>query len=133
MKNNLTKVAFVYLEKDNKILLLQEGGRAAMGLWCFPGGHVDEGESFEQAAIREAMEESGYQVNLEKIIYKSLLANIEYRGGSKDTKEVELVIFKGIITGGELKIDNEALDLNWFTKNEAAELPYYLTAISCQT
>src|SRR5680860_865859 len=100
MKKNLTKVAFVYLQKDNKILLLQEGGRLALGLWCVPGGHVDEGESFEQAAIREAAEESGYQVNLEKIIYQSLIANTEYKGGLRDTEEVELVIFKGVIIVG---------------------------------
>jgi len=123
MEENLTKVAFVYLQKDNKILLLQEGGRLALGLWCVPGGHVDEGESFEQAAIRETAEESGYQVSLEKIIYQSLIANTEYKGSPRDTKEVELVIFKGVIIGGELKIDDQALDLKWFTKEEATKLP----------
>ena len=123
MKKNLTKVAFVYLQKDNKILLLQEGGQLALGLWCIPGGHVDEGESFEQAAIREAAEESGYQVNLEKIIYQSLIANTEYKGGQRDTEKVELVIFKGVIIGGELKIDDQALDLKWLTKEEATKLP----------
>jgi 8-oxo-dGTP diphosphatase len=123
MKNNLTRVSFVYLERNNEILLLQEGGRLAMGLWCLPGGHLDEGESFEQGAIRETLEESGYQVELEKIIYKSLITKTEYKGAAKDTAEVEIIIFKGIITGGEIKKDEQALDLKWLPKEEAIKLP----------
>jgi len=123
MKEKITKASFVYLQKGDKILLLQEGGRMAMGFWCLPGGHVDEGESFEQAAIREAWEESGYHVNLEKKIYNSFISNLEYKGASRDTDEIELVIFKGIIVGGQLKIDNQALDLKWISKKEAIELP----------
>ncbi|HBA37012.1 TPA: hypothetical protein DCZ15_04035 [Candidatus Falkowbacteria bacterium] len=123
MKNNLTKVAFVYLQRDNKILLLKEGGRLAMGLWCFPGGHVDVGETFEQAAIREALEESGYRISLGKIIYKSLMLNSEYKGSRGDTNEVELAIFEGNIIGGEFKIDDQALDLKWLTKEEILKLP----------
>ena len=123
MKNNHTQVAFVYLQKDGKVLLLQEGGRLAMGLWCFPGGHVDKGETFEQGAVREALEESGYKVDLEKVIYKSLITNTEYKGTRGDTSEVELTIFKGIIRGGEMAIDDQALDLKWLTKEEAIQLP----------
>jgi 8-oxo-dGTP pyrophosphatase MutT (NUDIX family) len=124
MKNELTKVAFVYLSQDEKILLLQEGGRLSKGLWCFPGGHVDEGESFEEAAIREAKEESGYQVILDNIIFNSIIPKTEYLGNSTDTEEVELIIFKGIITGGAMKIDNQALDLKWFNKQDALTLPH---------
>ncbi|MFA5130792.1 MAG: NUDIX hydrolase [Patescibacteria group bacterium] len=123
MKKNLTKVAFVYLQKDNKILLLQEGGRLSMGLWCFPGGHVDPGETFEQAAIREVQEESGYQVTVGKIIHRSLVANTEYKGSKGDTDEVELLIFEGNIIGGELRIDNQALDIKWLSPEEALALP----------
>lgn len=118
MKLELTKVAFVYLQKNNKILLLQEGGRLANGLWCLPGGHVDEGETFAEAAVREAVEESGYQVSLDKIIYQSIITSTEYKGSFRDTPEVELCIYKGKILGGELKLDDQALDLQWLSKEE---------------
>lgn len=119
----MTQVSFVHLTQDDKILLLQEGGRLAMGLWSFPGGHVDEGESFAEAAIREALEESGYKINVENIIYQSIVSNTEYKGSFSDTEEVELVIYKGIITGGDLQLDEQALNLKWLTREEALELP----------
>jgi 8-oxo-dGTP pyrophosphatase MutT (NUDIX family) len=123
MNNNLTQTAFVYLEKNGYVLLLQEGGHLAKGLWCFPGGHVDEGESFSEAAIREALEESGYEVKLEKIIYKSLISNLDYKGSSDDAETVEIVIFKGLITGGNIRLDDQALDIKWLKKEEAITLP----------
>jgi len=123
MDNNLTRVAFVYIKQDNKILLLQEGGKLAYGLWCLPGGHLEIGELFEEAAIREVLEETGYQVNLQKIIHKSVLSFAEYKGSKNDTEKIELIIFKEIITGGELTRDNQALDLKWITKKEAIKLP----------
>jgi len=119
----MTQVSFVHLTQDDKILLLQEGGYLAMGLWSFPGGHVDEGESFAEAAIREVLEESGYEINLEKIIHQSIISNTEYKGSANDTEEVELVIYKGIITGGDLQLDEQALNLKWLTREEALELP----------
>jgi 8-oxo-dGTP diphosphatase len=124
MTNQLTKVAFTYISQDNKVLLLQEGGRLSKGLWCFPGGHVDEGESFEEAAIREAKEESGYQIILGDVIFKAIIPKKEYLGNSTDTEEIELIIFEGTITGGTMEIDNQALDLKWFDKEAALTLPH---------
>ncbi len=118
----LTKVSFVRLRQGDKILLLQEGGRLALGTWCFPGGHVDAGESFEQAAIREALEESGYQIKLGPSLYHGIITKEEYKGSRNDTSQVELVIFEGYIIGGELKRDDQALDLRWFDQQEVIGL-----------
>ena len=64
------------------IILLQEGKvalierqRAGRHYFTFPGGHVEEGETPEQAAVREAREELGLQVSL-----KRLLAQIKWQG-----------------------------------------------------
>ncbi len=37
--------------------------------WCVPGGGVEEGESIYQAAEREVLEESGYRVKVDKIVF----------------------------------------------------------------
>lgn len=57
--------AGVVLIQDNKVALI-ERHRAGLHYFVFPGGGVDEGESPEQAAIREAMEELGIQVAIKQ-------------------------------------------------------------------
>lgn len=51
--------------QDNKVALI-ERHRAGLDYFVFPGGGVDVGESPEQAAIREAMEELGVEVAIKQ-------------------------------------------------------------------
>jgi len=53
--------AGIVLIKDNKVALI-ERHRAGLDYFLFPGGGMDEGETPEQAAIRETMEELGIEV-----------------------------------------------------------------------
>ena len=55
-----TRAGIVLIE-DNKVALI-ERHRAGLEYFVFPGGGVDEGETPEQAAVREAMEELGVEV-----------------------------------------------------------------------
>ena len=57
--------AGIVLIKDNKVALI-ERHRAGLDYFVFPGGGVDEGESPEQAAVREAMEELGIEVAIKQ-------------------------------------------------------------------
>jgi len=57
----MRKRAGIVLIKDNKVALI-ERHRAGLDYFVFPGGGVEEGETPEQAAIREAMEELGIEV-----------------------------------------------------------------------
>ena len=59
--------AGVILIEDNKVALI-ERHRAGLDYFVFPGGGVDEGESPEQGAIREAMEELGVEVSIKRKI-----------------------------------------------------------------
>jgi 8-oxo-dGTP pyrophosphatase MutT (NUDIX family) len=51
--------AATYVERDGKILLLKRAMGEATGLWYIPGGAVDAGETVEDAARRELLEEAG--------------------------------------------------------------------------
>ena len=66
--------AGIILLQDDKIALI-ERHRAGLHYFTFPGGHVEEGETPEQAAVRETKEELGLQVTL-----KQLLAQIIWQG-----------------------------------------------------
>lgn len=57
--------AGIVLIQENKVALI-ERHRAGLDYFVFPGGGVDEGESPEQAAIREAMEELGTRVAIQQ-------------------------------------------------------------------
>jgi 8-oxo-dGTP pyrophosphatase MutT (NUDIX family) len=51
--------------RDNQLLSIEmEDPMTAKRYWSFPGGAVEEGETPEDCAVRETLEESGYQVTL---------------------------------------------------------------------
>ena len=57
--------AGIVLIQDDKVALI-ERHRAGLDYFVFPGGGVDEGESPERAAVREAMEELGIEVAIKQ-------------------------------------------------------------------
>lgn len=61
--------AGVILIEDNKVALI-ERHREGLEYFVFPGGGVDEGETPEQGAIREAREELGIDVAIKQFVAK---------------------------------------------------------------
>jgi 8-oxo-dGTP diphosphatase len=65
-------VLVVTLEPSPRILLIRRKNAPFAGHWAIPGGFVDAGESAEQAAHRELLEEAGVQVpDLEQLFTAS--------------------------------------------------------------
>jgi 8-oxo-dGTP diphosphatase len=81
--------AGIVLIQDNKVALI-ERHRAGLHYFVFPGGGVDEGESPEQAAVREALEELGIEVTI-----KQRVAEIQFGPKSRQ------IYFLAEQTGGE--------------------------------
>lgn len=50
------------LNEKKQLLLLLRNSEHQGGRWCPPGGHIEYGEDFKDAAIRETKEESGINV-----------------------------------------------------------------------
>lgn len=101
-------IAGCLLEKDGKFLLIQEGRPDIYGLWNIPAGHVDEGETVEEAAVRETKEETGLGVAIDAKI------------GEFETTTGKIIhIFKAKITGGKFELpENELLDMKWYSYDE---------------
>ena len=65
-RRQVTEIAIAVIEQDDHFLIGQRppGGPLA-GLWEFPGGKVEPGESPADAAIRETLEEAGLRITIE--------------------------------------------------------------------
>ena len=55
------RTAYAIAFKDDRFLMVWHKGRNG---WEMPGGHVEEGETSEQAAAREFLEEAGYEIEI---------------------------------------------------------------------
>jgi 8-oxo-dGTP diphosphatase len=53
----------VFVVKDGKFLMGHRKGSHGEGTWAIPGGHMEYGESFEQTAAREVLEETGLTIS----------------------------------------------------------------------
>jgi 8-oxo-dGTP diphosphatase len=55
--------------KDNKVLLIRRAKPPAKGLWAIPGGSVNLGETLQQAAERETLEETNLTIQATKPVF----------------------------------------------------------------
>ena len=97
-------------EADGRVWLLRRGFDPAAGLWTFPGGFVDLGESVEDAARREAKEELEIDVELTGLVGVY----------SRPEDRVVLIVFDAVAHGAPQATD-EAPEVRAFAP---AELPW---------
>ncbi|WP_049613603.1 nucleotide triphosphate diphosphatase NUDT15 [Yersinia pekkanenii] len=82
-------VGVIIVNSQGEVLLGKRCGQHAP-YWSIPGGHMESGESFEHAAIREVFEETGLNINELKVI--ALCNNIAtWREEGKHTVSVCLL------------------------------------------
>ena len=89
---------------DARLVLVRRAIEPGYGLWVFPGGYVDQGETLVHAAVREAREESGLQVRIDRLV------NIYSYGGASPI----VIVYAATMTGGELCTDDECLEARLF-------------------
>ena len=63
MRHTIIPAVFILFRRGDTILVGRRLGGWGSGLLCPPGGHVERGESFSAAAIREALEEVGVEID----------------------------------------------------------------------
>jgi ADP-ribose pyrophosphatase YjhB (NUDIX family) len=92
---------------DGRVLLTRRSIDPGRGLWTFPGGFVDFGESVTDAAMRETLEETGLTVAL-----TGLLNVFTYSGAPI------IIVYRARVTGGTLMPCDENDLLEWVGPGE---------------
>jgi 8-oxo-dGTP diphosphatase len=97
-----------------ELLLVRHDG---VDLWVLPGGEVDAGESFREAAERELAEEAGVSAGEDATVQGlALLGRIQIRSGEYDTWGV-LPVYEaraGAVAPTVADPDGEISDARWF-------------------
>lgn len=107
-------VAGVLAFQDEKLLLIRRGNEPKYGLWSFPTGYVDIGDTPEETAIREAHEEANVHVKLERLL-----------GAYPNAKRtVVLIVYVGTVVSGVPSGGAEALDARLFSPEALPQLAF---------
>lgn len=96
--------------KDNKFLIAQRNLKKAQGgLWEFPGGKVEKGETYEEALIREIREEFNADIEVEEYVGENIHHYPE--------KDIKLIFYKAKLLSDNIElIEHE--DFRWITKQD---------------
>lgn len=100
----------IVINKNNKILLVHHNA----GHWDFPKGHIENGETEEQTAIREVKEET----NIDIIINNKYRYTTSYSPKENVMKEVVYFLAQNIDEDKKPQLE-EVSEVKWFTLEEA--------------
>jgi ADP-ribose pyrophosphatase YjhB (NUDIX family) len=102
--------------RDDKILLVKE---TSDGGWTLPGGWADVGDTPSEAAVREAREESGYEVVATKV---AAVLDRDRQGHPPSPFATYKIFFMCKLVGGAPQTSNETDAVDFFPQNNLPPL-----------
>jgi ADP-ribose pyrophosphatase len=106
--------------KDNRVLLVRRGKPPAEDLWAIPGGRVEIGETLQEAAEREILEETGIVIRALDPVYTFDVIDRDTRGGIRFHYVIVDLIAEYI--RGEPRAGDDAAASRWVPSNELSTL-----------
>ncbi|QCU76903.1 NUDIX domain-containing protein [Citricoccus sp. SGAir0253] len=106
----------VISDEAGRVLLVLRGREPQRGRWSVPGGRVEPGETLEQAAAREALEETGLRVRVGRELWW-------LRIPTGDGRAYEVHDFAATVAGGTLVPGDDADDARWVGAAALGTLP----------
>ena len=97
-------VGTIISNQDDHIVLVRRAIEPGYGKWVFPGGFVDRGETVLAAAVREAREEAGLDIRIDRLL------NVYSYPGTAPV----IIVYVATMLGGDLAIDDESLEGKFF-------------------
>lgn len=109
--------AGVLIIQDGKVLMQR---RQDNNKWGFPGGLLELDETYEEAAIREAREETGLEIRLDYFL--GIFHNHHMVWGNGDQAHTIGAYYVASIVSGSPRIDEESLELRFFDFDDLPDL-----------
>ena len=108
-------VAAVIVE-NGKLLLVERAVEPSKGKWSVPGGSVEWGEPLAEALKREVREETGLEIEVEKVagVFDLIIRN----EAGKPQYHYVIVDFFACVIGGELVPGDDAAKARWVPVEE---------------
>ncbi|WP_400997988.1 NUDIX hydrolase [Agromyces sp. GXQ0307] len=99
-------VGAVITDEAGRVLLVRRGAPPQRDRWTVPGGRLEPGESFEDAAAREVLEETGLRVAVGRELWRLRLP-------TGDGREFDIHDFAATVVDGVLAAGDDAADARW--------------------
>ncbi len=110
----------VLVVKEGQILLVRRKMAPEIGKWSVPAGYLDHGEEPQATAVREAYEETGLHVEIERLI--AVYHNPPAKGGASI-----FILYQAKMVGGHLQAGDDADKVAFFKVTELPELAFSST------
>lgn len=113
-------VAAVLRGDEGKAILLTR--RRDNDLWCLPSGHLDPGESVEEACRREVREEIGVETDIDILLGVYSSPNRIIRYPDSDPQQPVTLVVRAHIIGGEIRLSEETTEWGHFSEQECRQM-----------
>jgi len=115
--------------KDHKVLLVRRSQPPDKGLWAIPGGRVELGETLQEAAEREIMEETGLIIRARNPVYVIDLINSDAEGNI--LYHYIIVDLLADYVSGKPNPGDDVDEACWVSSHELDKLPVNPTTLDC--
>ena len=104
---------------ENRILLVRRGQPPSLDTWAIPGGKVRLGETLQQAAEREILEETSLVIRAGKPVYT--FDHVERDEKNRVRYHYVIVDLMADYVSGRIRPGDDVLDARWMASTELAE------------